>query len=156
MAFDAFLKLDGIEGESTDQKHKGEIEVLSFSWGISNQTTIGSATGGAGAGKASIHDFSIVKMIDQSSPLLFQKCCDGGAIASGLFTLVDRATGLGFYKVQFEQVFISSLQPAAAPGNGQPMEQLTFSFAMIDISAADSKGNTTNTIRCSMGGGSPQ
>jgi type VI secretion system secreted protein Hcp len=150
MAYDAFLKLDGIEGESTNHKHKGEIEVLSFSWGISN--SIGSATGGAGSGKSTVQDFSIVKFIDQASPILFQKCCEGESLGQGFFTLVDRGTGLGFYKIQFESVLISSLQPAASAGGSAAMEQLSFRFSMVDISASDLKGNTTSTIRCSMGG----
>lgn len=150
MAFDAFLKLDGIEGESADHKHKGEIEVLSFSWGITNTTTIGSATGGAGAGKATVHDFSIIKMIDASSPLLFEKCCTGEHIASGTFTLVDRQTGLGFYKVNFDQIFISGVQPAANPGGGVPTESVSLNFGRIEISASSGRGGTTNSIICSM------
>ncbi|HZT77084.1 MAG TPA: type VI secretion system tube protein Hcp [Vicinamibacterales bacterium] len=150
MAFDAFLKLDGIDGESQDAKHKGEIEVLSFSWGITNATTIGSATGGAGAGKASVHDFSIVKMIDATSPLLFEKCCTGEHITGGMFTLVDRQTGLGFYKIRFDEILVSSVQPAANPGSHVPTESLSLNFSQIEISASDSKGGTTNSIICSM------
>lgn len=150
MAFDAFLKLDGIEGESADHKHKGEIEVLSFSWGINNATTIGSATGGAGAGKATVHDFSIVKVIDASSPMLFEKCCQGAMISTGLFTLVDRATGLGFYKIKFDEILISSLQPAANAGGSAPMESMSLNFAQVEISATDARGNITNTIQCNM------
>ena len=151
MAFDAFLKLDGIPGESADHKHKGEIEVLSFSWGISNTLSIGSATGGAGAGKTTVQDFSIVKMIDQSSPVLFQKCCEGSNLGNGLFTLVDRQTGLGFYKIQFENVLISSLQPAGSAGGQAPMESLSLNFTRVEISSSDTRGNTTNTIMCDMG-----
>ena len=54
MAFDAFLKIDGIEGESTDKTHPGEIEIQSFSWGVSN-TASGGAGGGGGAGKGLVH-----------------------------------------------------------------------------------------------------
>lgn len=150
MAFDAFLKLDGIKGESQDDKFKGQIEVLSFSWGVSNPTTIGSATGGAGAGKATFHDFSIVKMIDATSPIIFEKCCTGEHISSGLFTLVDRKTGLNFYKVQFEDIIISSVQPAANPGASVPMESFSLNFAQLEVSASDSNGKNTNTIQCSM------
>src|SRR6516225_8190153 len=62
MPFDAFLKIEtpNITGESTDSKHKGEIEIYSFSLGASNPTTIGSATGGAGAGKVSLSSFNFM------------------------------------------------------------------------------------------------
>jgi type VI secretion system secreted protein Hcp len=74
MAFDAFLKLAGIKGESLDSKHKDEIEVLSFSFGISNKV---SPTGGGGAGKATIEDFRFVKNVDTASPDLFDATCSG-------------------------------------------------------------------------------
>jgi len=153
MAFDAFLKLDGIEGESLDHKHKGEIEVLSFSWGASNPTTIGSATGGAGAGKIKFNEFSIVKHMDTASPLIFQKICEGSRLPNGLFTLTDRATGLAFYKIHFEDVFITSVQPASSPGGNSALEQLSFAFATVDISATDTRGNTTS-ISCGVNAGS--
>ena len=149
MAFDAFLKLDGIEGESADHKHKGEIEVLSFSWGISN-TGANASGGGGGAGKTTVHDFSIVKMIDATSPLLFEKCCTGEHIGGGQFTLVDRQTGLGFYKIRFDEILVSSVQPAANPGGGVPTESLSLNFTRIEISASDARGGTTNSIICSM------
>jgi type VI secretion system secreted protein Hcp len=66
-----FLKLDGILGESTDAKHKGEIQRLSFSWGSSNPGATGSASGGAGAGKVSITNFHFAATTSQASPLLF-------------------------------------------------------------------------------------
>src|SRR5215471_4391733 len=147
MAFDAFLKLDGIQGESLDHKHKGEIEVLSFSWGVSNPTTIGSATGGAGSGKVKFNEFSIVKNMDTASPLLFEKACEGQQIPNGFFTLTDRATGLAFYKIHFETVFITSVQPASSPGGNSALEQLSFAFGEVTISASDTRGNTTS-VQC--------
>ena len=71
--FDAFLKLDGIKGESPDSQHKDEIDVMSFSWG--EEQTAGSPTsGGSGAAKVKFHDFSITKKTDASSPLLMLHC----------------------------------------------------------------------------------
>ena len=70
MPFDAFLKIEtpNVAGESTDSKHKGEIEIYSFSLGASNPTTIGSATGGAGAGKVSLSSFNFMKKTDKVQP----------------------------------------------------------------------------------------
>src|SRR5512141_296981 len=72
MAFDAFLKIDGVPGESSDDKHKDWIEVLSYSWGVS-QPSSGSAStaGGATAERANFSDFSVVKALDKASPKLF-------------------------------------------------------------------------------------
>src|SRR6058998_3948725 len=75
MAYDSFLKIEGIKGESLDSKHKDEIEVLSFSWGATQPGAFG---GGGGTGKVSAQDFSFVVKIDKSSPLLFKHLATGG------------------------------------------------------------------------------
>src|ERR1700704_2209027 len=93
MAYDAFLKLDGITGESQKDGHKKEIDIMSFSWGASNSSSVGTGTG-ASTGKVSVSDFSIMKSTDSSSPNLFQKCCDGTVIATGVVTL-QRQTNAG-------------------------------------------------------------
>ena len=146
MAFDAFLKIEGIPGESTDKRHPGEIEVLSFSWGVSNSATSGGG-GGGGAGKAALKEFVIVKLMDTASPLLFESCCKGEHIRTADFTLVDRSSGLAFYKIHFDDVLVSSLQPASAPGGGAALESLSFNVEKLTITAQDTKGNTTS-IEC--------
>ena len=78
MASDIFAKIGDIKGESLDDKHKDEIEVLSFSWGVTNTGVI-AAGGGGGAGKATFQDLSIVHKIDKASPLLMQACATGDA-----------------------------------------------------------------------------
>ena len=79
MAVDAFLKLDGIDGESTDSAHQGEIDVLSWSWGASATGSFGMGGGGA-SGKASFADMSIAKLYDKASPN-DEKLADGTHIA---------------------------------------------------------------------------
>jgi type VI secretion system secreted protein Hcp len=89
MAFDCFLKLEGIPGESTDSKHKDEIEVLSFSWNLKQAIVEGGGSGG-GAGKTQHSDFSIVKHVDKASPVLMLAVCTGRHIQEGLFTVRNR------------------------------------------------------------------
>src|SRR5689334_13062976 len=74
--FDAFLKIEGIDGESQDSKHKGEIQLESFSWS-EHQTGTHAAGGGGGAGKVAMQDFHITKKIDKASPKLMLACADG-------------------------------------------------------------------------------
>ena len=76
MAVDMFLNLDGVKGESKDKAHTQEIDILSWSWGMSNS---GSAhvDGGAGSGKVSVQDLSVTKYIDSSSAKIMLSCCDG-------------------------------------------------------------------------------
>ena len=153
MAFDAFLKLDGITGESTDNKHKGEIEVLSFSWNIKQPITIGSEGGGAGAGKAEVSDFTIVKHIDKSSPVLMVAVCTGKHIRDGLFTVEDPRAARGgkggeaFLKIKLSDILISSFQTGGG-GTDQPMDQVSLNFAKIEISVRDSTGKWVTGDSC--------
>jgi type VI secretion system secreted protein Hcp len=150
MAFDAFLKIEGIPGESTDRLHKDWIDILSFSWGVSNTSTGGSG-GGGGAGKASVHDFSVVKYIDVASPALFEQCCTGQHVKEAAFELTNQRDQ-SFYKLTFTDVLISSVSPNGTTGGRAPMEQLSFTFGQVDISAADPKGVFGDHVLC---GGSP-
>ena len=76
MASDIFAKIGDIKGESLDNKHKDEIEVLSWSWGVTNDAAQ-SMGGGGGAGKASFHDLSFTHKIDKASPVLMKGCASG-------------------------------------------------------------------------------
>jgi type VI secretion system secreted protein Hcp len=151
MAFDAFLKLDGITGESQKDKHVGEIDLLSFSWGASNSTSVGTGTGPA-SGKVSMSDFSIMKSTDSSSPPLFQKCCDGSVIATGVVTL-QKQTGAGgpiaYLVYNFTNVYVTSIQWSGSGGAGDtPMESVSFTFevATADYTPQNDDGSAGNPV----------
>lgn len=137
MAVDMFLKIDGVDGESSSNKHKGEIELLSFSWGIQNQTS--NTGGGAGAGKPVVQDFTVVKEVSNSSPHLMEKCCTGQHIPSVQLTLASKETRQEYLKIKLEDVLITSYQTGGS-GGAAPMDQVSFSFRRVDIQAADRKG----------------
>lgn len=107
-AVDYFLKIDGIPGESTDSKHKGEIELLSFSWGASNNAQV---SAGNRAGRVSFQDFEFSKVVDKATPQIFLKCVSGVHISSA--TLSARKSSGGevanpdFLKIVFSNVLIS-------------------------------------------------
>src|SRR5712691_1971915 len=84
-AVDYFLKIDGIEGESQDSKHKGEIDLESFSWG-ETQSGTHAAGGGGGAGKVSMQDFHFVMRVNKASPKLLQACAGGQHIPKAILT----------------------------------------------------------------------
>jgi|SRR6266571_4270015 len=140
MAVDMFLKLAGIKGESLDHKHKDEIEVLSFSFGISQTHAAG---GGGAAGKVQFQDFRIVKNLDTASPDFFDFTCSGRHIQNGVFT-VGRSHGgkdtIDYYKISFEDVLISSVSPAGNMGD-VPMEQVSFNFASVKVEARRQSAN---------------
>lgn len=130
---DYFLKLDGIEGESTDDRHKGEIEILSFSWGETNAATTGRG-GGAGAGKVSLQDFHFVKPMDKSSPKLFLACAEGEHIKTA--TLTARKAGgeqQEYLKVTLTDVVITSYQTGGSSGDVVPTDSFSLNFAKIEF-----------------------
>ena len=149
MAFDAFLKLDGIPGESVDKKHKDEIEILSWSWGVSNA---GSASGGGGGtGKASFQDFHFVSNLQKSSPSIWLKCATGEHIKQGLIT-VRKAGGnqFEFYKVTLTDVLVSSFQQGGDAGglSDRPTEQISLNFQKVrtDYMLQTDKGTVGGTF----------
>jgi type VI secretion system secreted protein Hcp len=85
MAVDYFLKIDGVKGESQDDKHKDEIQIMSFNWGASNSSSMQIASGG-GVGRADVRDIVVKKYMDLSSPLLAQSCISGKHFASMVLT----------------------------------------------------------------------
>lgn len=134
MAFDSFIKIGDIKGESPDAKHKDQIQVMSFSWGVSNQGA-SSLGGGAGAGRAELHDFHFVKQVDKSSPVLFQQCCTGHHIKETHF-VVRKAGGnqQDYFKVKLGDVIITSVRPGgSAHGGDLPMEEVTLNFTTCSI-----------------------
>ncbi len=132
MASDIFAKIGDIKGESLDDKHKDEIEVLSFSWGVANP---GSAvTGsGAGAGKASFQDLSIVHRIDKASPLLMQACATGTHFKDA--TITHRKAGKGqqeYLIVTMNDVLVTSVTHSGTSGEPSS-ESVSLVFAKVDL-----------------------
>ena len=135
MALDMFLKLDGIAGESKDKAHKDEIEVLSFSWGASNPVTIGSSSGGAGAGKVSISSFNFMNHVQKSSPLLFLAMAQGQHIETALVSVRKAGANADFYKMTLTNVFVESVQHSASEGGEEdtPTESVSLFFQKVDF-----------------------
>jgi type VI secretion system secreted protein Hcp len=131
MASDIFAKIGDIKGESLDDKHKDEIEVLSYSWGIINAGSI--SAGGVGAGKATFQDLSIVHHIDKASPLLLKACATGTHIKDA--TITHRKAGKGQHEyliVKLNDVIITGVTHGGA--SGQPYsESVTMAFAKVDL-----------------------
>ena len=137
MAFDAFLKIDGIPGESTDAKHKDWLELTQFSFGVSHQVT-GSLSGGGSqfSERANFDLFRIGKVVDIATPKLFLVCAKGSPIPKMSFELC-RATGdkTCYQRVDFEDCHVQGFKPAGAPdsNSGLPMEEVSFTFSKMTI-----------------------
>jgi type VI secretion system secreted protein Hcp len=140
---DYFLKLDGIEGESQDDKHKKEIDVLSFSWGASNSGSM-AAGGGGGTGKSSFQDFHFTKGADKASPNLFQSCASGKHIPKAVLTV--RKAGekqQEYYKITLSDVLVSSYQAGGHGGDGAVPESFSLNYSKIEFEYAPQKKDGT-------------
>lgn len=143
MAVDYFLKIDGIEGESADSKHKNEIDILSWSWGAT-QTGSMSYGGGGGAGKVSMQDFHFTMRVNKASPKLMLACATGKHIGSA--TLLARKAGeqpLDFFKLTFTDLLISSYQTGGSgSGDEVPIDSISFNYSKIkfEYQEQDAKG----------------
>ncbi len=149
MAFDTFLKIEELDGESTRKGREKWIELFSFSWGASNPVTMGPGTTGAGGGRVSISSFNVMKKTDVASPVMFQKCCDGTHFAKATVAL-NKAGGsepVEYITYEFEEVFVESIQwSGSTGGDDSPTESVSFVFGKVDISympqtAAGEAGN---------------
>ena len=132
MAADIFAKIGDIKGESFDDKHKGEIEVLSWSWGLANAGTMAHG-GGGGEGKASFHDLSFTHKIDKASPVLMKSCATGEHIKDATITV--RKAGKGqqeFLIIKMNDVLITGISEADGADAGA-METVNIAFAKVDV-----------------------
>ena len=148
MAVDMFIKIDTVDGESRDKVHKKEIDVLAWSWGMSNS---GSAHvgGGAGAGKVNVQDISFTKWVDSATPKLALACCDGKHFANA--TLVVRKAGekpVEYLKIKIEEVLITSISTGGSGGEDRLTENVTLNFAKVslDYVPQDEKGAAGTAI----------
>lgn len=145
-----FLKIDGIEGESADSTHKGEMQIESFSWGATNSGS-SSLGGGAGSGKVQMQDFHFVINFGKHSPKVMEACATGQHIAKA--TLTCRKAGgdkMEFLKVTFSDILISSYQTgASAQGSELPMDQCSFNYTKIEKEYKEQKadGSLGGTVK---------
>jgi len=149
MAYDAFLKLDGITGESTDSKYSGYVEVSSFSFGVTHMQTLGSQTGGGGSGRAALGELQISKVVDKSSTVLFQKCATGEHFPKGKFA-VRKAGGtqMEYLVLTMETVFVTSVHFSSASGEENANESVSLAMGKlgVDYSPQDTTGKAGAAI----------
>jgi type VI secretion system secreted protein Hcp len=141
MAADIFAKIGDIKGESFDVKHKDEIEVLAFSWGVTNAANIGG--GGAGAGRATFHDLSFTHAIDKASPKLLEACATGAHLKEG--TITRRKAGKGqeeYLIIKMNDIIVTSVSLGDSSG-GTGSENVSLAFAKVDLEYRPQNPNGT-------------
>ena len=135
MAVDMYLKVEGIDGESKDSKHSNHIQVLSWSWDVSQKGTAGSGSG-LTAGSVEHRDIIIRKLVDKASPNLYSHCCTGEHIASADL-IVRKAAGksgaLEYVVIHLEKVIITGYSLGGQPQADQIEEEVKINYAKVQI-----------------------
>lgn len=139
MAVDMFLKLGSIKGESVDKTHKESIDVLAWSWGLSQSGTTHMG-GGGGSGKVSVQDVSITKYIDASSHALIQACCSGEHFEQAVLTVRKAGkTPLEYVKITMKEVIITSVSTGGSGGEDRLTENISLNFAEVKYEYTEQK-----------------
>jgi type VI secretion system secreted protein Hcp len=138
---DLFLKIDGVQGESQDSKHKGEIELESFSWG---DAQVSAQRDGGGAGRAAFKDFQFVMRVNKASPQLFLASASGQHLKMAVLT-ARRAGGAGaeFLTFKFTDLLVSSYQTEGSAEQPFLVDQVAFNFGRIDVEYRPQKPDGT-------------
>jgi len=140
MPVDIFAKIGDIKGESFDDKHRDEIEVLSYSWGVKGTVYHQGGGGGAVAGRATFQDLSIVHHIDKATPRLFAACATGEHIKEA--TISHRKSGKGqqeFLVIKMNDVIITGVTHGGDVQGSS--ETVTMAFAKVDLAYSPNKSD---------------
>lgn len=130
---DIHLKLDSIKGESTSARHKDEIVVESWAWGIANPTPAGTG-GGGGAGRATFSDLTFTHRADRASPELWKACATGRRIRDAVLSVARGGAGLqDDLTIKLADVIVTSVAFADTAADTQPpVETVGLSFAKVE------------------------
>ncbi len=133
-AVDYFLKIDGIQGESASQKHKGEIEILSWSWG-ETQMGVHAGSGGAGSGKVQVGPFHFTAHSSLASPKLFLACANGQHIQKAVLTAARQVKGKAqdYLIWTLSDVMVTSFQIGASDADALPVDAFDLDFGKIEV-----------------------
>jgi type VI secretion system secreted protein Hcp len=143
MAVDILLKIEGMEGESLIKDHEGEIDVLAWSWGMSQSGSMHGG-GGGGAGRVNIQDISFTKYVDKTTPNLMRACCNGEHFSEAV--LVVRKAGkdpLDYMKVTMSPVLVTSVSTGGSGGEDRLTENVTLNFAKMTVGYTPQKEDGT-------------
>lgn len=139
MAVNAYLYIDGVTGPSTHRK--GHIDILSFSWGVSQTSTYGAGASGmeAKAGRADFSHLSIMKVLDKTTPILCDHCATGD-ILKKVYILYDKPVAdhqQSYFRIWLKDALITSVQLSGS--NENPTESVSFAFQAVEIAYAPEK-----------------
>ena len=141
MAVDMFILIEGVPGESRDSVHAGEIDVLSWSWGMSQSGTTHTG-GGGGAGKVAVQDLSLTKWVDKASPLLMLFCSNGKHVKSATLTVRKAGeTPVEYIKITMTELIVTSVSTGGSGGEDRLTENISLNFAEVTVDYIEQKND---------------
>jgi type VI secretion system secreted protein Hcp len=151
MAMDQFIKIGDLKGEAQDKVHKEEIDVLAWSWGLSNSGT-SHAGSGSGGGKVSVQDISLTKYVDKASPDLMLACCNGKHYPEAKLTV--RKAGekpLEYLIITLTDVMVTALSTGGSGGEDRLTENVTLNFSKVKVDYTEQTATGGTGAKPSMG-----
>jgi type VI secretion system secreted protein Hcp len=133
MAVDMFIKIGDIKGESSDDSHPNEIDVINWNWGMSQSGTTHTGTG-SGAGKVAVQDLTFTKYVDAATPALLQACAAGKHHGTGTFTV--RKAGdkpLEYFTIKFYDLLVANVSHGGAGSDDRHTETITLNFGQFEV-----------------------
>jgi type VI secretion system secreted protein Hcp len=159
-AIDVFIKLGEIKGESVDAKHKGEIDVLSWSWGLIGPTRNSPGVPQRPVGppqQACSSSINLTKFTDVASPLLMANAALGTSLQSATLSVRRGEESGDFLVITLKDVIISGISTGAASGGSEASESvsLNFSSAHVSVRSQDGKGGLGPPVEANVPGTCP-
>jgi len=134
MGMDVFLKIEGCDGEARDDAHIDEIDVLAWSWGLSQSGSTHSGMG-SGSGKVAVQDLNITKYVDKATPNLMKTCCNGTHYPEATLT-IRKAGGeapIEYYILKMYPGIITNISTGGSGGEDRLTENVTLNFGKMEV-----------------------
>lgn len=129
---DIFAKLGDIQGESLDDKHRDEIEVMSWSWGVSQSAP--ASPGGGGSGKTTFHDFNFTHTVDKASPNLLKACATGAHLKEATITVRKAGNAAQDYMIiKMSDVLVTGVAASGSADGATTAEHVTLQFGKVQL-----------------------
>jgi type VI secretion system secreted protein Hcp len=146
MAVDIFLDIPEIKGESQKQGYEGQIDIVSYSDGVVQQTSFAVLGQGGGSGRAEFQDIHLVKYVDKATANLWKACANHEHFGKATITFLKHGgdgTKIEYLKVELKDIAVSGLQITGSASGDMPMESVTLGFAKATKTYKEQKADGT-------------
>jgi type VI secretion system secreted protein Hcp len=131
MAGSMWLKIDGCEGEATDDGHQKEIDITSYSWGLHHPVSFHG--GGLSSGETSVSDLTVSKLVDKASPNLMKFCLSAKSLTQVLLTARKRGENpIDYIKIKMKNALVSGVNSSGS-GDTHGGESVSFAFEAVEV-----------------------